>query len=56
MQLFDISSQKEFSERQRDRYEVDLFREKHTPQTISEGESSPRVWLSDFIRVDNFIG
>ena len=24
--------QKEFSERHSDRYEVDLFREKHTPQ------------------------
>ena len=32
-QVLDVSSQKEFSERQSDGYEVDLFREKHTPQT-----------------------
>ena len=32
-QVLDVSSQKEFSERQSDRLEVDLFREKHTPQT-----------------------
>ena len=34
-QLLDVSSQKEFSERQSDRSEEDLFRfrEKHTPQT-----------------------
>ena len=32
-QVLDVSSQKEFSERQNDRLEVDLFREKHAPQT-----------------------
>ena len=34
-QVLDVLSQKEFSERQSDRYKVDLFRfrEKHTPQT-----------------------
>ena len=34
-QVLDVSSQKEFSERQSGREEVDLFRfrEKHTPQT-----------------------
>ena len=32
-QVLDVSSQKEFSERQSDRLEVDLFREEHTPQT-----------------------
>ena len=31
-QVFDVSFQREFSERQNDRLEVGLFREKHTPQ------------------------
>ena len=47
MQVLDVSSQKEFSERQSDRYE-----EKHTPQSvsISEGKSSPRVWSHQFLQ------
>ena len=32
-QVLNVSSQKEFSERQSDKEEVDLFREKRTPQT-----------------------
>ena len=32
-QVLDVSSHKEFSERQSDRQEVALFREKHTPYT-----------------------
>ena len=31
--VLDVSLQKEFSERQNDRLEVDLFREKQAPQT-----------------------
>ena len=30
-QVLDVSPQKEFSERQSDRKEIDLFREKYTP-------------------------
>ena len=33
-QVLDVSSQKELSGRQSDRLEVDLFREKHPPQTV----------------------
>ena len=35
-QVLDVSSQREFSERQSDRSEVDLVREKHTPQTVDQ--------------------
>ena len=60
-QVLDVSSQKEFSERQSDREEVDLFRfrEKHTSQT--ECGPSQRVstaWkcgLVSFYRLGNFI-
>ena len=31
-QVLDVSSQKEFSERQSDGYQVGLFTEKHTPE------------------------
>ena len=46
-QVLDISSQKEFIERQSDRYEVGLFRKKHSTDkvwTISEGKRNMRVW------------
>ena len=33
-QVLCVSEQKEFSERQSDRLEMDLFREKHAPQTV----------------------
>ena len=45
----DVLSQKEFSERQSDRQEVDLFREKHTPQTEcrpSQKARGPETWGS----------
>ena len=34
-QVLDVSSQKEFSGRLSDRQEVNLFRDKHSPQTVS---------------------
>ena len=47
-QVLDVSLQKEFNERQSDRLEVDLFREKHTPQTEcgpSQKARSLKIWL-----------
>ena len=48
-QVLEVSSQKEFTERQSDRQEVDLirYREKHTPQTrvwaIAKGKCSHEI-------------
>ena len=42
------SSQKEFSERQSDSWEVDLFREKHTPQTeCGSSQKEEAAWDSN---------
>ena len=41
--VLDVSSQKELSERQSDREEVDLFRETHTPQTDCRPSQKARV-------------
>ena len=50
----DVLSQKEFSERQSDRQEVDLFREKHTPQT--ECRPSQKVRMIPVYGVVSFYG
>ena len=45
--VLDVLSQKELSERQNDRLEVYLFREKHIPQAVwanVEGECSLEMW------------
>ena len=60
-QVPDVSSQKEFSETQSDRYEVDLFREKHIPQTrlwaIAEGSVvALKRGMVSFYGLGNFIG
>ena len=60
-QFLDVSLQKEFSERQSDREEVDLFRfrEKHTPQTecgpSQRVSGAVRCGMVSFYRLGNFI-
>ena len=58
-QILDVSSQKEFSERQNDRLEVDLFREKQAPQTDcgpSERVSgASKCGMVSFYGLGNFI-
>ena len=45
-QVIDVSSQKEYSGRQSDRWEVDLFREKYTPQSVGHLRWPPNTrWL-----------
>ena len=44
-QVLDVSSQKEFSERQSDRGDMDLFREKHTPQAECRPSQKERAAL-----------
>ena len=58
--MLDVLPQKESSERQRDRQEVDLFREKHTPQTEWGTSQKVRTALKygvvSFSGLGNFIG
>ena len=53
-QVLDVSLQKEFSETQSDRQEVDLSREKHTPQTecgpSQKVRKAPRYGVVSFYR------
>lgn len=44
VQVLYVSSQKEFSERQSDREEVDLLKEIYSPQTQRAPSQGPRVW------------
>ena len=59
-QVLNISSQKEFSERQSDRLEGDLFREKHTPQTecgpSREVRAASPCGVVSFYGLGNFLG
>ena len=61
VQILDVSSQKEFSERESDREEVGLFRfrEKHTPQTMcGPSQRVSGAWkcgVVSFYRLGNFI-
>ena len=58
--MLEVLPQKESSERQRDRQEVDLFREKHTPQTEWGTSQKVRAALKygvvSFSGLGNFIG
>ena len=58
-QVLDVSSQKLFNERQSDRQEVDLFREKHTPQTecgpSQKVRVAPKYSVIGFYGLGNFI-
>ena len=60
-QILDVSSQKEFSERQSDRWEIDLFRfrEKHNPQTVcgpsQRASTVLKLGMRGFYRLSNFI-
>ena len=60
-QVLDASSQKELSERQSDRLEVDLFRfrEKHAPQTecgpLQSTSAATKFGMINFYKLGNFI-
>ena len=58
-QVLDASLQKEFSESQSDRQEVDLFRFRENPQTqcvwaIAEDECRAKCGMVSFYRLGNF--
>ena len=58
-QVLDVSSQKEFSERQNDRLEVDLFREKQATQTecgpSERVNGASKCGMVSFYGLGNFI-
>jgi len=57
-QVLDVSWQREFSERQRDREDVDLFREKDALQSVGHLRRGKNqcMELLFFVGVGNFIG
>ena len=59
-QVLGGSAQKEFSEKQSDRQEVDLLREIHTPQTefspFQKARVVPKYEVVSFYELGNFIG
>ena len=58
VQVLDVSSQKKFSERQSDRQEVDIFRKKHSPQSVGHHRvrvTAPKCSVVSFYGLGNFI-
>ena len=57
-QVLDVSSQKEFSERQSDRQEVDFLRDKRIPQTdcgpSQKASAALKFGVVRFCRLGNF--
>ena len=54
--VLDLSSQKEFSERQSNRQEVDLFKKKHTPPAGHGPSQEVRVALKHAVASSSGLG